>query len=49
MTEQTVEMEIPTETYTYDIQKMLIYIITSFVSGVFLWDVSAVTPIQSFR
>ena len=35
MTEQTVEMEIPTETCTYDIQKMLIYIITSFVSGFF--------------
>ena len=48
MTEQTVEMEIPTETCTYDIQKMVIYIITSFVSGFFLWDVSAATPISVF-
>ena len=36
MTEQTVEMEIPTETCTYDTQKMLIYIITSFVGGFFM-------------
>ena len=48
MTGQAVDMEIPTETCTYDTQKMLIYSITSFVSGFFLSDVSAATPISVF-
>ena len=45
--EQAVHMEIPTETCTHDIKKMLIYSIISFVSW-FFPDVSAVTPISVF-
>ena len=35
MTEQAVDVEIPTETCTHDLKKMLIYGTISFVSGVF--------------
>ena len=45
--EQAVHMEIPTETCTHDIKKMLIYSIISFVSWFFA-DVSAATPILVF-
>ena len=35
MTEQAADKEIPTDTCTHDIIKMLIYSIISFVSGIF--------------
>ena len=47
MTEQAVDVEIPTETCTHDLKKMLIYGTISFVSGVFFY-VSAATPISNF-
>ena len=45
MTEQAVDMEIPTETCTHNLKEMLIYSIISFVSG-FFSDVSAATLIS---
>ena len=48
MTEQAVDMEIPTETCSQDLKKNVNYSIISFVSGFFFPDVSAATPISVF-
>ena len=48
MTEQAADMEIPTDTCTHDIKKMLIYSISSFVLRVFFLDVLATKPISVF-
>ena len=47
MTEQAVDMEIPTETFTHDIKKILFTALFLSLQG-FFSNVSAATPISGF-